>query len=32
MIADSYHSVFNTFHDMGKLELIVPLKMGCYVE
>lgn len=29
---DSYHSIFNTFHDMGRLKLIIPPKMDCYVE
>lgn len=28
---DSYHSIFNTFHDMGRLKLITPPKVDCYV-
>lgn len=29
---DSYHSIFNTFHDMGRLKLITPPEVDCYVE
>lgn len=29
---DSYHSIFETLHDMGRLKLILPLTMYCYVE
>lgn len=29
---DSYHSIFNAFHDMGRLKLIMPPRMECYAE
>ena len=29
---DSYHSIFNTFHELGRLKLLIPPKMDCYEE